>query len=205
VGDLYFDTATNTMKVYSSGGWVSTGSSVNGTSDRFTYTVSSSTVTITGADDDGNTLAYDAGYIDVYLNGVRMVNGTDVTVTSGTSVVFASAIGTSGTDIVDIVAFGTFQLANFSINDANDVSTAGISDGQVLVWNASASSFQAGNASSAEVYGFNKNASGQLIITTTGGGADSIDAATYAGFDDVIFAATGFTFSISSGKLIATI
>ena len=205
VGDLYFDTATNTMKVYSSGGWVSTGSSVNGTSDRFTYTVSSSTVTITGADDDGNTLAYDAGYIDVYLNGVRMVNGTDVTVTSGTSVVFASAIGTSGTDIVDIVAFGTFQLANFSINDANDVSTAGISDGQVLVWNASASSFQAGNASSAEVYGFNKNASGQLIITTTGGGADSINAATYAGFDDVIFAATGFTFSISSGKLIATI
>jgi hypothetical protein len=205
VGDLYFDTATNTMKVYSSGGWVSTGSSVNGTSNRFTYTVSSSTVTITGADDDGNTLAYDAGYIDVYLNGVRMVNGTDVTVTSGTSVVFATAIGTSGTDIVDIVAFGTFQLANFSINDANDVSTAGISDGQVLVWNASASSFQAGNASSAEVYGFNKNASGQLIITTTGGGADSIDAATYAGFDDVIFAATGFTFSISSGKLIATI
>ena len=205
VGDLYFDTVTNTMKVYSSGGWVSTGSSVNGTSDRFTYTVSSSTVTITGADDDGNTLAYDAGYIDVYLNGVRMVNGTDVTVTSGTSVVFASAIGTSGTDIVDIVAFGTFQLANFSINDANDVSTAGISDGQVLVWNASASSFQAGNASSAEVYGFNKNASGQLIVTTTGGGADSINAATYAGFDDVIFAATGFTFSISSGKLIATI
>jgi hypothetical protein len=205
VGDLYFDTATNTMKVYSSGGWVSTGSSVNGTSNRFTYTVSSSTVTITGADDDGNILAYDAGYIDVYLNGVRMVNGTDVTVTSGTSVVFATAIGTSGTDIVDIVAFGTFQLANFSINDANDVSTAGISDGQVLVWNASASSFQAGNASSAEVYGFNKNASGQLIITTTGGGADSIDAATYAGFDDVIFAATGFTFSISSGKLIATI
>ena len=205
VGDLYFDTTTNTMKVYSSGGWVSTGSSVNGTSNRFTYTVSSSTVTITGADDDGNTLAYDAGYIDVYLNGVRMVNGTDVTVTSGTSVVFASAIGTSGTDIVDIVAFGTFQLANFSINDANDVSTAGISDGQVLVWNASASSFQAGNASSAEVYGFNKNASGQLIITTTGGGADSINAATYAGFDDVIFAATGFTFSISSGKLIATI
>ena len=205
VGDLYFDTTSNTMKVYSSGGWVSTGSSVNGTSNRFTYTVSSSTVTITGADDNGNTLAYDAGYIDVYLNGVRMVNGTDVTVTSGTSVVFATAIGTSGTDIVDIVAFGTFQLANFSINDANDVSTAGISDGQVLVWNASASSFQAGNASSAEVYGFNKNASGELIVTTTNGGVDSIDASTYAGFDDVLFASTGFTFSISSGKLIATI
>jgi hypothetical protein len=75
----------------------------------------------------------------VYLNGVRMVNGTDVTVTSGTSVVFASAIGTSGTDVVDIVAFGTFQLANFSVGSANDVSLAGISDGQVLVWNAGSS------------------------------------------------------------------
>jgi len=206
VGDLYFDTTSNVMKVYSSSGWVTAASAINGTSDRFTYTVSSSTTTITGADDDGNTLAYDAGYIDVYLNGVRMVNGTDVTVTSGTSVVFASAIGTSGTDVVDIVAFGTFQLANFSINDANDVSTAGISDGQVLVWNAGSSTFQAGNASSAEVYGFSKDGSGNLIVTTTGGGADNIDAATYATFDDVVFAASGFTWSIDSGgNLIATI
>jgi hypothetical protein len=205
VGDLYFDTVSQTMKVYSSSGWISAGSSVNGTSSRFTYTVSSSTNTITGADDHANTLAYDAGFVDVYLNGVKMVNGTDVTVTSGTSIVFASPIGVSGTDVVDIIAFGTFQLANFSINDANDVSTGGVTDGQVLVWNASASSFQPGNASSAEVYGFNKNASGQLIITTTGGGTDSIDAATYTGFDDVIFAATGFTFSISNGNLVATI
>lgn len=206
IGDLYFDTTLNVMRVYSSSGWITAASAINGTSARFTYTVSSSTVTITGADDAGNTLAYDAGYIDVYLNGVRMVNGTDVTVSSGTSVVFASAIGVSGTDIVDIVAFGTFNLANFSINDANDVSTAGISDGQVLIWNAGSSTFQAGNASSAEVYGFSKNGSGQLIVTTTGGGADNIDAATYATFDDVVFAATGFTWSIDSGgNLIATI
>jgi len=206
VGDLYFDTATSTMKVYSSGGWVSTGSSVNGTASRFIYTVSSSTVTITGADNSGNTLAYDAGYVDVYLNGVKMVNGTDITATSGNSIVFASAIGASGTDTVDIIAYGTFSLSNFSINDANDVSTAGITDGQVLTWNASASSFQAGNASSAEVYGFSVNGSGQLIVTTTGGGVDNIDAATYASFDDVLFAASGFTFSIDSGgNLIATI
>jgi len=85
------------------------------------------------------------------------------------------------------------------------VSTAGISDGQVLLWNASASTFQAGNASSAEVYGFNKNASGELIVTTTNQGADNIDAATYAAFDDVLFAASGFTFSISNGNLIATV
>ena len=206
VGDLYFDTVSQTMKVYSSSGWIPAGSSVNGTSSRFTYTVSSSTTTITGADDNTNTLAYDAGFVDVYLNGVKMVNGTDVTVTSGTSIVFSSAIGTVGTDVVDIIAFGTFQLSNFSINDANDVSTGGISDGQVLVYNSSASAFQPGNASSAEVYGFSKNASGELIVTTTNGGVDDISDTTYASFDDVLFSASGFTFSINNdGNLVATI
>jgi hypothetical protein len=205
VGDLWFDSTNDIMKVYSSGGFINTGSSVNGTSERYTYTVSSSTTTISGNDDSGNSLEYDAPYIDVYLNGVKMVNGTDVTVSSGTSIVFASPIGASGTDVVDVVTFGTFELANFSINDANDVSTAGVTDGQVLTYNAASSTFQPGNASSAEVYGFNKNASGELIVTTTDGGTDNIDAATFAAFDDVLFSASGFTFSISNGQLIATI
>jgi len=205
VGDLWFDSTNDIMKVYSSGGFINTGSSVNGTSERYTYTVSSSTTTISGNDDSGNSLTYDAPYIDVYLNGVKMVNGTDVTVSSGTSIVFASPIGASGTDVVDVVTFGTFNLASFSINDANDVSTAGVTDGQVLTYNAASSTFQPGNASSAEVYGFNKNASGELIVTTTDGGADNIDAATFAAFDDVLFSASGFTFSISNGQLIATI
>ena len=166
VGDLYFDTTSQTMKVYSSSGWIPAGSSVNGTSNRFTYTVSSSTTTVSGADNYSNTLAYDAGFVDVYLNGVRMVNGSDVTVTSGNSIVFASAIGVSGTDTVDVIAFGTFQLSNFSINDANDVSTGGISDGQVLVYNSSASAFQPGNASSAEVYGFETYYSPSTLVKT---------------------------------------
>tara|TARA_R110002074_G_scaffold172320_3_gene334877 strand:+ start:2088 stop:4148 length:2061 start_codon:yes stop_codon:yes gene_type:complete len=206
VGDLYFDTVSQTMKVYSSSGWTAAGSSVNGTASRYTYSISSSTTTVTGADNYGQTMAYDAGYLDVYLNGVKQVNGVDVTVTSGTSIVFATAIGTVGTDTVDVIAYGTFNLANFSVNDATDVSTAGITDGQVLTWNASGSSFVAGNASSAEVYGFSVNGNGELIVTTTGGGADNIDEASYASFDDVLFAASGFTFSIdSNGNLISTI
>ena len=313
VGDLYFDTTANELKVYKSSGWAAAGSTVNGTSNRFTYTVSSSTTTITGADDNGSTLAYDAGFIDVYLNGVRMVNGSDVTVTSGTSVVFASAIGASGTDTVDIIAFGTFQLANISINDLTDTPAAVGSAGQALVVNNAGNALTYANASSAEVYGFNlsfvastvnytvtsasyaganrfhimgvpqktleliegntyvftypsshpfalsttadgshgggseyttgvtrdssantltyvvptgapqlyyycTNHSGMggtantpvpfnnnVQVTTTNQGQDNISAATYAGFDDVIFAASGFTFSLSNGELIATI
>ena len=61
-------------------------------------------------------------------------------------------------------------------------------------------------ASSPEVYGFNTNANGNLIATTTNGGADNISGTAFDAFDDVIFAATGFTFSVNAnGKLIATI
>ena len=89
VGDLYFDTTQNELKVYKSSGWNVGGSTINGTSARFTYTATGGQTTFTGSDNNGNTLAYDAGFIDVYLNGVKLVNGTDVTVTSGNSVVLA--------------------------------------------------------------------------------------------------------------------
>ena len=203
VGDLYFDTTSQSMKVYSSSGWIPAGSSVNGTSARFVYTATSGQTTFTGADDNANTLSYDAGFLDVYLNGVKLLNGTDFTATSGTSIVLTVAASTS--DVLDIVAYGTFQLANFSINDATDVSTGGVTDGQVLTYNASAGTFQPGNASSAEVYGFNKDSNGNLIVTTTDGGNDDISSTTFANFDDVLFSASGFTFSLSNGELIATI
>ena len=115
VGDLYFDTTANELKVYKSSGWAAAGSTVNGTSARFTYNISGTPTSVTGSDANGNTLAYDAGFIDVYLNGVKQVNGTDVTVTSGDTVTFASAL-TNG-DIVDIVGFGTFNVA--AINASN--------------------------------------------------------------------------------------
>ena len=109
VGDLYFDTTQNELKVYKSSGWSAAGSTVNGTSARFTYTATANQTTFTGSDNNGNTLAYDAGFVDVYLNGVKLVNGTDVTVTSGSSVVLAT--GATANDIIDIVGFGTFNVA----------------------------------------------------------------------------------------------
>ena len=114
VGDLYFDTTANELKVYKSSGWAAAGSTVNGTSQRYTYTISGTPTTVSGADANGNTLAYDAGYADVYVNGVRM-SAADITITSGTSVVFASALANA--DVVDIVAYGTFNVA--SVNAAN--------------------------------------------------------------------------------------
>ncbi len=164
VGDLYFDTTANELKVYKSSGWAAAGSTVNGTSERFTYNITGTPTTLTGASGTGfaeansNTLAYDAGFIDVYLNGVKMVNGTDVTVTSGTSVVFASAL--SNGDVVDIVTFGTFNVANI-------VSTGALNSGSITS-------------------GFGNIDTGSSTITTTGaitGGSLVADNITIDGND----------------------
>ena len=139
VGDLYFDTTANELKVYKSSGWSAAGSTVNGTSARFHYNISGTPTTVTGADANGNTLAYDAGFADVYVNGVRM-SPDDITITSGTSVVFASALADG--DDVDIVAFGTFNVANI-------VSTGALNTGSITS-------------------GFGNIDTGSSTITTTG-------------------------------------
>jgi hypothetical protein len=126
VGDLYFDTNADELKVYKSSGWAAAGSTVNGTSARFTYTISGTPTTVSGVDDNGETLAYDAGFADVYVNGVRM-SSADITITSGTSVVFASAL-TNG-DVVDIVAYGTFDVASI---DGSNITSGTISNSRLV-------------------------------------------------------------------------
>ena len=108
IGDLYFDTTANELKVYKSSGWAAAGSSVNGTSQRYKYIATSSQTTFTGSDNNGNTLAYDSGYIDVFMNGVHL-DPADYTATNGSSVVLGS--GAASGDIIYVVAFGTFNVA----------------------------------------------------------------------------------------------
>jgi len=254
-GDLYFDTTANELKVYKSSGWAAAGSTVNGTSQRYVYNITGTPTTLTGASGTGyaeassQVLAYDAGFVDVYLNGVKQILGTDVTATSGNSLVFASALANG--DVVDVVGFGTFQLANISIKDLTDTPASFGTAGQALVMNGSANGLIFANASSAEVYGFKKSFTASTLnrtvtvasvggsnkyfidgvqyyycsshsgmggqantpvprpntlqVQTTNQGVDNISASDYASFDDVQFAASGFTWSINNGQLIATI
>jgi hypothetical protein len=103
-GDLYFNTVADEMRVYTGTAWKAAGSAVNGTSIRqtFTATAAQTTFSVTGG--------YDGGFADVYLNGVKLVNGVDVDVTSGTDVVLT--VGASLNDVVDVIAYGSFVLAN---------------------------------------------------------------------------------------------
>jgi len=118
VGALYFDTTSDIMKVYSDSGWVNAGSAVNGTSERQTYTA-------TGGQTDF-AVTYDAGFVDVYLNGVKLLAGTDFTATDGSTVVLSTG-ATSG-DIIDIVAFGTFSLSTHYTKTEADARFAAIDE-----------------------------------------------------------------------------
>ena len=57
-----------------------------GVRDRFVYTASGSETSLSGADDNNRTLKFQDGtYVDVYLNGVFLLRGTDyVTTTANT-------------------------------------------------------------------------------------------------------------------------
>ena len=101
-GALFFDTTANLMKVYDGSAWVDAGSAVNGTSERNVYTATSGQTSFAST--------YDVGYVDVYLNGLKLISGTDYTATNGTTVVLSS--GAAASDTVDIVAYGAFNIAN---------------------------------------------------------------------------------------------
>ena len=66
----------------------------------FTATSGQTTFTLTNA--------YTVGYVDVYLNGVKLVNGDDYTATNGTSIVLTTGATTG--DSVSIVEYITRGL-----------------------------------------------------------------------------------------------
>jgi hypothetical protein len=55
------------------------------------------------------TAGYTAGFVDVYMNGVRLVDGTDFTATNGSDVVLTSGAATG--DIIDVLMFTAVDLA----------------------------------------------------------------------------------------------
>jgi hypothetical protein len=118
-GALYWDTTAEQMRVYTGSSWVAAGSAVNGTSERQVYTATSSQTTFA--------ITYDAGFVDVYQNGVKLIVGTDFTATSGTNIVLAT--GATAGDLIDIVAYGAFNLADTYTQSAADARFATTAQG----------------------------------------------------------------------------
>lgn len=78
------------------------------TRTEFVFTATSGQTTFS-TDDTSTALSYAVGKIEVFLNGIRLAPA-DFTATNGTSVVLAS--GANASDVLFVVAYGTFQVAD---------------------------------------------------------------------------------------------
>ena len=141
----------------------------------------------------------------VILSGVLQHWGESFTV-SGTTLTFTGP--PSSGETIKILKLGdTLNIATPSHNTVGvaQLSTSGIAAGKVFKVNDAGNAWELGNASSAEIYIFNKNGN-NLEVITTNGGQDNITNAVYSGADEKMFGASGFTWSVNaSGNLIATI
>ncbi len=75
---------------------------------KYLYNITTTTSTITGADANSNVLTYDVGKVDVYQNGVRLIEGVDYTGTNGTSLSFTSALGNG--DTIEVLSYGAAYI-----------------------------------------------------------------------------------------------
>ena len=184
----------------------------------------------TAANIDGSKLADDSVSLAKLEHGTSSNNGKFLRANNGADPTFetisnqsleypngTNAVLTSTNDVVEISGkvnwdndpnntYGiSFDAPTTLTKNSNYILPEDGNAGQFLTTNGSGV-LSFAQASSPEVYGFNTNASGNLIVTTTNGGADNISGTAFDAFEDVIFAATGFTFSVNTnGKLIATI
>ncbi len=108
-GALYYNTTTQTMKVYDGANWITATAAGTTALLVYKYVATAGQTTFSGAASVGGTLSYTSNNIIVFVNGVSL-DSTDYTATNGTSVVLAS--GASLNDEVVIVAFKSFTVAD---------------------------------------------------------------------------------------------
>ena len=89
-----------------------------GTQTRQTFTATASQTSFP-------TLGYTAGFIDVYLNGVKLLDTVDYAATNGSDVVLTT--GAALNDILEVTIFDTFTTAGTSFTNPTFIDTATVS------------------------------------------------------------------------------
>jgi hypothetical protein len=74
--------------------------------------------TLSGLDDNTNSLIYSPGFEQVFLNGILLVRGTDYTATNGTSITGLDSISAGAN--IEIIALKQINLANVYNKDQVD-------------------------------------------------------------------------------------
>tara|TARA_Y100001937_G_scaffold37399_2_gene53344 strand:+ start:4340 stop:5011 length:672 start_codon:yes stop_codon:yes gene_type:complete len=125
--------------------------------NRFYYTASGSETSVSGADDNGNTLTYaDGEYVDVSKNGISLVAGSDYNTDTANTIGGLSALAAS--DIIEVVVYGRFNVfSNVVSGTFSNVTLSGTTttSGTVV---------------------------GQTLVQTGVSGAQTLDFATYQNF-----------------------
>ena len=80
-----------------------------GRSETYVITASGSETSVTTSD-DGRLINYTVGWVKVWLNGILLVDGTDYTATTGSSITGLSALNAN--DILTIEATHTFSSSD---------------------------------------------------------------------------------------------
>ena len=88
-----------------------------GQAEYFLFTASGSETSVTTAD-DGRVVSYTVGQVSVYLNGVKLVEGSgkDFQATNGSTITGLSALTAS--DVVEVVALSAFSPSD-TVSSAN--------------------------------------------------------------------------------------
>jgi hypothetical protein len=108
-GALYYNSSTQTMKVYDGANWIAATAAGTTAMLVYKYVATAGQTTFSGAASVGGTLSYTSGNIIVFLNGASL-DSTDYTATNGTSVVLGT--GAALSDEIVIVAFKSFTVAD---------------------------------------------------------------------------------------------
>jgi hypothetical protein len=112
-GELGFETDTGKFKIGTGAAtWTSLTYAGGGqnTLTTYQYTATSGQTTFSGVDSNGNTLSYTVGNIQVYLNGVLLVNTAEYTATNGTSIVLGTGAVTG--DSLTVTSLGAFTVSS---------------------------------------------------------------------------------------------
>jgi hypothetical protein len=87
-------------------------------STRWQKIATNGQTTLSGLDDNGNSLIYSPGFEQVFLNGILLVRGTDYTATNGTSITGLDPISAGAN--IEIIALKQINLANVYNKDQVD-------------------------------------------------------------------------------------
>tara|TARA_E500000331_G_scaffold314883_1_gene324499 strand:+ start:1357 stop:2247 length:891 start_codon:yes stop_codon:yes gene_type:complete len=102
-----------------------------GVRSRYYFTASGGETSLSGASDSGATLSFtDGNYVDVSLNGVALVAGTDYNTTTANTIGGLTAL--SASDIVEILVYDIFTVADTVPASSGGTFSGGVTMGGAL-------------------------------------------------------------------------